>query len=240
VTHPKETLIDIEGRLDRVRGRIRRLFMIDGAARLGLALAGFIAVTFFLDWAFHLPAPVRLILLVGGGAALAWILVRRLIRPLGVGITDDDLALFIERRYPQLNDRLISAIQLARAGDDSGQDRVAGFNSPELVHELVRDAARASDQVDFNQVVVRGHVMKVAAWAAIALIVIAGAAYAESNLAKIYATRIVGGSAKWPRRTTLEVVDFDPVSRTRTFAKGDDVPIAITAKGSELRKVRLK
>jgi len=50
----------------------------------------------------------------------------------------------------------------------------------------------------------------------------------------------VGGSARWPRRTTLEVVDFDSVTRTRTFAKGDDVPIAITARGSEPRKVRLK
>jgi hypothetical protein len=240
VTPHRESLSGIEARLDRVRSNIRRLFLIDGTARLALAAVAFIIATFALDWIFHLPSPVRLVFLVGGGAALAWVALRRVIHPLGVGISDDDLALFIERRYPQLNDRLISAIQLARAKDEGGEDRVAGFNSPELVRELVKDAARASDEVDFNRVVVRGHVMKIAAWAAVALFLIAGVAAARADLAKIYAVRMVGGSAKWPRRTTLHVVDFDPVTRTRTFAKGDDVPIAIRAEGSEPRKVRFR
>lgn len=240
MTTPRESMTGIESRLDHVRGRIRRLYFIDGTARMGLALVAFIVATFALDWLFHLPPAVRLVFLIGGGAALTWIAVRRLIYPLGVGISDDDLALFIERRYPQLNDRLISAIQLSRAGDDSGEDRVAGFNSPELVHELVRDAARASDEIDFNRVVVRGHVMKIAAWAAVALFVLTAGAAARTDLAQIYASRIVGGSAKWPRRTTLEVVDFDKATRTRTFAKGDDITIAVRARGSEPNKVTFK
>jgi len=236
----QEPMTGIESRLDHIRGRIRRLFLIDGTARLALALAAFVVITFALDWLFILPAPVRLIFLVGGGAALTWIAIRRLVYPLGVGISDDDLALFVERRYPQLNDRLISAIQLARMKDDGGQDRVAGFNSPELVRELVRDAAQASDEIDFNQVVVRGHVMKIAAWAGVALFLLAAGAVAEDNLARIYAARIVGGSTKWPRRTTLEVVDFDKATRTRTFARGDDITIAVRAHGAEPRKVLFK
>jgi hypothetical protein len=233
VSTTRESLAGIESRLERIRGRIRTLFLIDGAARVALGLVGFIVATFALDWIFNLPSAVRLVFLIGGGAVLTWIIVRRLVYPLGVGISDDDLALFVERRYPQLNDRLISAIQLARAGDDGGQDRVAGFNSPELVQELVRDAAAATDEVDFNKVVVRGHVMKVAAWAAVALFVISAAAAAKPALAQIYAKRIVGGSAKWPQRTQLRVVDFDPVTRTRTFAKGDDITIAVRAVGAD-------
>ena len=240
MTSPQDSLAGIESRLERVRGRIRRLFVIDGAARVALVLFAFVAATFALDWLFNLPPAVRLVFLAGGGAALTWIFVRRLMRPLGVGISDDDLALFVERRYPQLNDRLISAIQLGRAPGDGGQDRVAGFNSPELVQELVRDAARASDEVDFNQVVVRGHVMKIAAWSATALFLLAVGAAARPDLAQIYSKRIVGGSARWPQRTNLEVMDFDPATRTRTFAKGDDVTIAVRATGTQPRKVTFK
>ena len=240
MTLDRGSLSGIESRLDSVRGRIRRLFLIDGTARLALGLVAFVAATFALDWIFILPPGVRLVFLVGGGAALTWIAIRRLLYPLGVGISDDDLALFVERRYPQLNDRLISAIQLARAPDDGGQDRIAGFNSPELVGELVRDATRATEEIDFNRVVIRGHVMKVAAWAGVALFILTAAAAAETNLAWTYARRIVGGSAKWPQRTTLVVVDFDPVTRTRTHAKGDDVPIAVRADGTDPGKVTFR
>ena len=224
---PSESMVDIERRLDNVRSRIRRLFLIDGTGRLALGIVLFVIVTFGLDWLFILPGAVRLIFLLGGGAALTWIAIRRVIYPLGVGISDDDLALFVERHYPQLNDRLISAIQLSRAGIDSGQDRVAGFNSPELVNELVRDAAQASDQVDFSRVVVRSHVMKVAAWAGVAVFLLAAGAAARSDLAKIYAQRIIGVGAKWPQRTRLKVMDFDPATRTRAFARGDDITIAV-------------
>ncbi len=240
MTEYQSSMSGIESRLESVRGKIRRLFLVDGAARLGLGLVAFIAVTFALDWIFVLPPAMRLLFLIGGGAALTWVFVRRVLRPLGVGISDDDLALFVERRYPQLNDRLISAIQLSRAKDDEGQDRVAGFNSPELVSELVRDAAAASDAIDFNRVVVRGHVMKIAAWAGVALFVLAGAAAAKTDLAWIYARRIVGSSAKWPQRTYLHVVDFDEKTRSRTFARGDDCTIAVRADGKDPGKVKFK
>ena len=35
-----------------------------------------------------------------------------------IRVTNDDLALMVEREYPELNDRLVSAIQLARLAPD--------------------------------------------------------------------------------------------------------------------------
>jgi len=227
-------------RLDRVRGAIKSLFLLDGVARLLVAMVIFVVATFLLDWVFILPSPVRLVLLVLGLGGMGWIAARRILYPIGVKISDDDLALFVERHYPELNDRLISAIQLARSGDQGAEDRVAGFNSPQLVDELVRDAQQASEALDFNRVVVRSHVMKIAGWAGILLLVLAGAAVARTDLASIYARRIVGGSAKWPQRTYLKVLDFDPATRTRTFARGEDVTIGVRADGSDPGKVLFK
>jgi hypothetical protein len=227
-------------RLDRVRGAIKSLFLLDGVGRLLIALVVFVVATFVLDWFFILPSPVRLVLLALGLGGIGWIAVRRILYPLGVKISDDDLALFVERHYPELNDRLISAIQLAREGDPGSEDRVAGFNSPQLVNELVRDAQQASEALDFNRVVVRGHVMKIAAWAGALLLVLVGAAVARTDLASIYARRILGGGAKWPQRTYLKVLDFDPATRTRTFARGDDITIGVRADGSDPGKVVFK
>jgi hypothetical protein len=231
------TLAGIESRLASLRGQIRRLFLIDGISRLAAGLVVFVAATFALDWSFHLPSPVRLVFLAGGGAALAWIALRRIVYPLSVGISDDDLALFVERHYPELNDRLISAIQLARSGTGGTEDRLAGFNSPELVDELLRDAAHASEALDFNRVVVRRHVMKIAAWAGAATLLLAVVAVVKSDLAGIYARRIIGLGAKWPQRTHLRVLGFDPLTRTKTFARGDDITIAVRAEGSDPGKV---
>jgi len=51
-----ETHVDaLLGRLDAVRRRIRMLFLLDGTARLALALAVFVVATFALDWLFILP-----------------------------------------------------------------------------------------------------------------------------------------------------------------------------------------
>lgn len=225
-------------RLGRVRGTIRSLFLLDGASRTALALSIFVAASFALDWLFILPPGARLVILFAGLAGVAWIVARRLVYPMGVPITDDDLAVFVERHYPELKDRLISAIQLSReAGAAEG---TIGFNSPQLVRRLIDDAVAATGALDFGQVVIRAHVMRIAAAAGILLLVLAGSAAARPDLAKIYASRAFGGAAKWPRRTTLVVLDFDAQSRVRTFAKGDDITIAVRADGTDPGKVRIR
>src|SRR5258706_576779 len=145
-------------RLDRVRQAIRRLYVMDGSSRLVLVFAAFVAVTFLFDWTFILPSSIRVLFLLGGLSGLAWIAARRIVFPARVGISDDDLAIFVERHFPDLNDRLISALQLAREVGAPESERSSGFNSPELVGALVDDAARAASSIDFDQVVVRTHV----------------------------------------------------------------------------------
>src|SRR5258705_195975 len=92
-------LSGISSRLDHLRGQIRPHFLMDGLSRLAAGLVVFVAASFALDWSFHLPPAVRLVFLAGGAAALVWITLRRIVYPLSVGISDDDLALFVERHY---------------------------------------------------------------------------------------------------------------------------------------------
>src|SRR5204862_8151586 len=138
----------------------RRLFAVDGLSRVILAIAAFAVVTFLLDWALILPSVVRLVLLVGGLAGFGFLAFKRIFYPMGVKISDDDLALFVERHFPELNDRLISAIQLTREPLNTGREGAG--NSPELVAALVADAEQATSQIDFKRVIVGKHVGKIA------------------------------------------------------------------------------
>jgi len=229
-----ERMAPVAARLSRLRGAIRRLFAVDGLSRLGLALCAFVAVTFLLDWTLILPAGVRLVLLAAGVAGFGVLAFKRIVYPLGVKISDDDLALFVERHFPELNDRLISAIQLSREPADA----TSQVQSPELVAALVEDAERATSQIDFRRVIVGRHVGRIGAWALAALLAVGAAAAARQDYALIYLRRIFGGAAKWPQRTHLTVLDF--ADGRKVMARGDDLTIAVEYAGRKPSKTILE
>jgi len=229
-----ERLAPVTQRLSRLRGAIRGLFAIDGLSRLGLALAAYVVLTFLLDWSLILPAGVRLFLLVAGVAGFGFLAFKRIFYPLGVRISDDDLALFVERHFPELNDRLISAIQLTREPVDS----TGTSQSPELVAALVADAEQATSQIDFRRVIIGKHVGKIAGWALAALLVLVGAAVAKPDYAAIYANRVVGGSTRWPQRTHLKILDFK--DNHKVIARADDLTVAVEYEGRRPSKPMLE
>ena len=236
-----EKVAPLSARLGRLRGAIRALFALDGLSRLVLAAAAFVAVTFAIDWTFILPPAARLFMLAVGAVFFGCILLRRVFRPLGVRVTDDDLAVFVERHYPGLDDRLISAIQLAREpGAAAGEEgnRRDSYNSPELVQALVDDAAEAASRLDFGRVIVRRHVGWLTFWAALVAAVLASGAFLSPAYASIYLNRVLGGSRKWPQRTHLKVLDF--TDQKRVIARGDDLTVAVEYSGIEPSRVVLR
>jgi len=226
-----ERLAPVAARLGRLRGSIKRLFALDGLSRLVLALLAFGAGTFLADWGLDLPVGVRYLFLLGGIGLAGWVLATRVFRPVGVKISDDDLAIFVERNFPELNDKLISAIQLTR--DPGVTSSGAMFtNSPELVEALVTDAEKATANLDFKRVIVHGHVGKLFAWAAgiVAFIVAASAASAAvRNYGSIYVRRLVGIKVSYPHRNHLKVLDF--TNNRRVVARGDDLIVAVESDG---------
>ena len=107
----------IRQRLRSVRARAKRLFVLNGLSILAMALVPYALATFLIDWAIpDVPPTVRLVLLGGGIVLAGAILWRRLVTPLRAPLSDDALALKVEEEFPELGDRLISALQLAYVG----------------------------------------------------------------------------------------------------------------------------
>jgi hypothetical protein len=130
--------------LDRVRARWRRLVLLHVAARAALGVALVVAVALLLaQWMSRGPialASLGIAALVFILAALTWA-----IWPARHVPSDRSVARFIEEREPALDERLVSAVDVASSPADA--DR------PALAAAMVRDAARAAANVDAAAVV---------------------------------------------------------------------------------------
>lgn len=221
MTEKSELLKGVIDRLDTVRQTARRLYFLDGFASILVFLLLFSAVTFFLDTQLMLPKAVRLIFLFAGIALLVWlVIIKRFIYPLKVAISDDDLVVMVEEKNPELNDSLISALQLSRQDPTKYGD----FNSPELVNVVIEDAVKTSSNLNFSGIVVPRNVTKKLGKALFyCLIGLVFCIFISPNYASIYfGNRIWGGDGKYPQKTYL----CEPIFPDK-IARGDDVTITI-------------
>src|SRR6187455_2701437 len=114
----------IRSMLAAVRSRIRAYVWIEGLAML-VALVG---LAFWLgmawDWMFE-PSPAsRRIALIAVGCLALYVVYRYLLRRVFVPISYTSAAVLLERRFPKLQDHLLTAVDVAAA-----PDRAAGYNS---------------------------------------------------------------------------------------------------------------
>lgn len=130
-----------------LRWRERFLRLTWGAARVAalvlLALLAACAIDWFMDLWDDTPFALRVGLLLGQMALAALLLVLLLLLPILVRLRDDALALLVEEKRPELQHRLISALQLNRPGA-----RTAGM-SPELLAAMTRQATEQVAPMSF-------------------------------------------------------------------------------------------
>jgi hypothetical protein len=182
--------------LNEVRGQWRRHKLLEGGL---LALAGIIAVVVLLVAVDNLIQPgtggrflMAAILWVGLAVGLLSLVVRRCLEDQ----RDDYFAALVERKHPELHNRLINALQL-------GRDHTAGF-SPGLIEAIIHDADRASLDMEMSDSVDARPTKRAALWALAALVLFAGYAAA-------FTPRFTNGLA----RLLLPFKAIDPYTQTQ-------------------------
>ncbi len=139
---------DLERRLNSLRQTIRRTTFIGGVALTVRLLCICLAVAFLIDTFWEAPRLVRVGLLAATGAALAVIFAVRVLKPSLRRIEHDELAALVESAHPEMQERLLSSLELARSGDS---DAVKG--SSLMREQLLRETARATRDLEFDEVV---------------------------------------------------------------------------------------
>ena len=183
-------------RIQRLRGRVRLVLGLFGAAIVIIATAGGIFSLILLDYLFHFPLALRVVLLPAAICGLAWLAWRVLIAPLMTRLTDQFLASRVENVHPGLSDDLMSAVYFIHAGT---------HRTNVLASRHVDAAAEKTARIQFEEAIDFRRSAKAVLVTILVVGLVALVAVVNGNLARIGLARWFAGSTqRWPRMTTVE------------------------------------
>jgi hypothetical protein len=147
-TREAPVVSELERRLDSLRQTIRRTAVIAGAAATVRLACLCMAAAFLLDMLWESPRLVRVGLLTATLSAVVAFLFFRVVRPMLRRIGHAELAALVETAHPEMEERLLSSLELAQSSD---AERIKG--SPLMRDMLIRETAKAARDVEFEDAV---------------------------------------------------------------------------------------
>ena len=217
---PIDVRPEIQHALGSLKARIRTYVLMEGLALvvvlLGLAFWLSLAVDHFYFWLSKLELPVwfraGFVSVAAGVAVFAFVswVVLRLFRH----IRSRALALVLERRFPELNDRLITAVELS--------DSTSGHESQltiAMLERTVADVALVTQKLDIGEVFNKAPARR-AVWTAIVLLAsVLGFGVANADAFQRWAQAFLGWNEHyWVRDTDLVArVIAQPGDRIKNF-----------------------
>lgn len=144
---------EIESVLSRLRSKIRTYVFLEGTAWVIVALGAVFWITLAVNWAYfkvsnlELPVWFRLLVDVAAIGFLAACLMLWLIQRLLKNMRTKALALVLERRFPELDDRLITAVEAAESA--TGRET---FFTTTLLNRTIADVTEATRRLEVTDV----------------------------------------------------------------------------------------
>jgi hypothetical protein len=216
----------VEEKLREVRRGIRRYVWLEGLAAIAIAIVAAFWLGLLLDWLFEPPPGARIAGMVVVAAAVVWIVYRFLLRRVFVRLSDASIALLMERRFPELGEHMLTAVDMAASDTD------AETYNAELVSRTQRAAADAIERVNVAELFRRGPLWRAIAAAVLLAVTIPVFAFSAKEAFHTWVQRIALDPAPWPRRVHLDVVGFPPDSegaRVHKLALDDDLELLVHA-----------
>jgi hypothetical protein len=229
-TTQRELPVAVQEKLREVRGGIRRYVWLEGFAAVTIALVAAFWLGLLLDWLLEPPPGVRIAGMIVVAAVVLWVTYRYLLRRVFVRWSDASLALLMERRFPELGEHMLTAVDMAAPETD------AETYNPELIARTQQAAGEAIGRVNTAELFRRGPLVRAVAAAILLTATIPVFALAARDAFHTWIERIALDPEPWPRRVHLEVVDFPPDSeglRTHKLAVDDDLELLVHAQNGE-------
>ncbi len=171
----------VRAKLRTLRRLLRIRLVAEALAWLVVAVIALIFVTMGIDFLLRLPErPLRAGIMIVALTAVAWVAWRQLLWPLRVPMSDDDLALLVERHYAKLADRLISTVQFARKPAE------ALLTSRAMIARTAEEANQLAAAMDFTKTVERANMWRLLGTAASASARLAGFAVWQADLMALW------------------------------------------------------
>lgn len=219
---------DAPGRaeLARLRRKAHGGIWLEAAGTIALLLVAFALPSLITDRLLRLEWIYRAGLL----ATFAYVVVRqmqrRLLTPLRVVLSDDEMALAVERTSPEVKQALISSLQF----DRELQSDVPHVESAALKAAVVADVRWRVAQIPFANAIDRVRVRRFALALAGAIAVFAAWGAIDARSLGLWAARNLAlSSVEWPRYTSLSLAEGE--SSNVRLAQGDTLTVRVAVAG---------
>jgi hypothetical protein len=240
---------EIDHLLEEQLGRIRRRFLIHGLGWLTAAAAAAVFAYFLLDLGLELPRAVRILMTAGLAVYLGFGLRRRVLYPLRRAFGRGDVAIAIERRFPELREQLITAFELKGALAPDAAPEALRSQSAAMVERVVHEASTRARALPLDSVLSPRRTARVWAVAGAALAALTIAVVLQAAQFSVFVARAAGLGLEYPRRTRLfvelpdgeagfRIVRRDGIAEV-TMSTGADLPVLVRAEGLVPREVQL-
>lgn len=219
-------------RLSQTRARLKRMLALNGAFWLIAGLMATVTAAGLVDWLLHVSSGLRLLFLTGTLVAGVWIAYRHMFHPLRAQVRDLDLALRLERIFPELGEQLSSTIDFLKTADN---DPLAG--SLELRNHVIAAAQSAALRLRFDDVL-HGRAVRIAAFITALVVGITGSLVAAGPSEAAIALRRLAnpfGGPDWPLATHIHVV-----AAPDRIAVGDPFSIEVVVSGEIPKRVNIQ
>lgn len=221
--------------LVRLRRRCRLHLVIDGAVRLYIVMMATSVAQALLDWWLRLGIDQRGLFDALLTAVWAIVLYRRVIRALLCRISDQSLALAVDRAHPGLHDTIGSAVQFARGGAGDPDS-----NSPTLIRSVLEDASRVAPGIAFGAVLDSRRASRRFVELVILLSVTLIAFAAIPGLMGAWFQRNwLLRETPWPQNTYITPVGFDTDGRRR-MPRGEEATLEAINRGHVPKSVTIR
>ena len=205
----------IVARLQALGRQLRLHLLVDGLAVVSLATVGAILITLLIDHTFWLARDMRVTQLATLLILLAVVAWRWVINPLRVKASMQDLALLVERRYPQMESALVTAVELAAQPHDGGT----------LARSVIEQAERTCGELPFHRALSGTRFRQRGAISLGCLALIGVIAVSAGSTMRIWFERnVLLRDAVWPQHSLLEI-DL-PEGGAFVVPRGDDLTIS--------------
>lgn len=213
--------------------RVRRRFFVHGLASTLLLPAAVVLVAFLLDNFLRLPLPIRVFHTLATVAVCAFAAWRFLYYPVSRRWLSTDVAVLLERAFPELHERLVSAVQL-KAALARGETDALRNQSPAMIEQLLADTTSCVQRLPLEDLFVPTRTRQLWSAATALLLVLIVGAVAMPETALAFVQRHLGFEVSYPRATHL-VVELPPQSADLQRTDRDGETELVVPAGADLQ-----
>ena len=182
-----------------------------------------------VDWLMPLPSVVRIALLGVGVGITGYLLYVYLVRPLRASLTLRDIALTVEQTYPDLEDRLVSAMEF---GNREAADPIEAH----MLQRLLEDTTERVKDLNFKSTVDHSRARKHVGIAALAVV---GCCILAMLFPSEIQTSLLRVLAPWEKTDPILTTKLAVDPGDARILQGKSLPIHVTVTGKSADKVVL-